>query len=334
MARSALSAPHLQDEAVAFAYVEARLWPNGPVCPHCGETARVARLNGNATRLGLHKCYACKKQFTVRQGSIFESSHLPLHLWLQIIHLMCASKKGVSTRQVQRILQCSMKTAWFLTHRIREAMAEKHGIFTDPLGGAGKVLEADEAFLARDPTKTTKGPGPSFPVMSLVERGGSVRSFHLPSVTANALHRVLSRHADPESRLMTDGEKSYRSIGWNFADHGVVFHSEGEYVSEQDPTIHTNTVEGYFSILKRGVYGVFHHVSEAHLHRYLAEFDYRYNNREKLGIDDDRRTELTVMGAKGKRLTYKTTRSAGAAQAGSAPAAPVASPGWEGWQTV
>jgi transposase-like protein len=330
MARSALSAPHLQDEAAAFAYVEARLWPNGPVCSHCGETTRVARLNGKATRIGLHKCYACKKQFTVRMGSIFESSHLPLHLWLQIIHLMCASKKGVSTRQVQRILKCSMKTAWFLTHRIREAMAEKHGIFTPPLGGAGKVVEADEAFLQRDPAKTTKGPGPSFPVMSLVERGGAVRSFHVPNVEANTLRSVLARHADTQSRLMTDGAQAYRGIGWNFVDHGIVFHGEGEYVSKQDASIHTNTVEGYFSILKRGVYGVFHHVSEAHLHRYLAEFDYRYNNREKLGVDDDRRAELTVMGAKGKRLTYKTTRCARATEAGEPTTAPLAT--WEGWE--
>jgi transposase-like protein len=330
MARSALSAPHLQDEAAAFAYVEAKLWPNGPVCSHCGETARVARLNGKATRLGLHKCYACKKQFTVRMGSIFESSHLPLHLWLQIIHLMCASKKGVSTRQVQRILQCSMKTAWFLTHRIREAMAEKHGIFTPPLGGVGKTLEADETFLQRDPMKTTKGPGPSFPVMSLVERGGSVRSFHVPNVEGKTLRRVMARHASNQSRLITDGSKVYRGIGWEFEDYAWVDHSRGEYVSKQDATIHSNTVEGYFSILKRGVYGVFHHVSEAHLHRYLAEFDFRYSNREKLGVDDTRRAELAVMGAKGKRLTYQTTRSAGTAPAGQ-PATPAT---WDGWASV
>jgi transposase-like protein len=238
MARSALSAPHLQDEAAAFAYVEAKLWPNGPVCPHCGETARLARLNGKATRLGLHKCYACKKQFTVRQGSIFESSHLPLHLWLQVIHLMVASKKGVSTRQVQRILKCSMKTAWFLTHRIREAMAEKHDIFTPPLGGAGKVVEADEAFLQRDPTKTTKGPGPSFPVMSLVERGGAVRSFHVANVEANTLRSVIARHADRQSRLMTDGSVTYRAIGWNFADHAWTDHGRHEYVRPDDPHEH------------------------------------------------------------------------------------------------
>jgi transposase-like protein len=318
MAKSALSAPHLQDEAAAFAYVEARLWPHGPVCFHCGETARVARLNGAATRIGLHKCYACKKQFTVRMGSIFESSHLPLHLWLQIIHLMCASKKGIATRQIQRILKCSMKTAWFLGHRIREAMAEKHGIFTAPLGGAGKVLEADETFIHRDASKKLAGPGPSFPVMSLVERGGKVRSFHVANVDAGNLHPILARHASKASRFFSDGSPIYRTIGWNFDDYAWVDHSREEYVNKQDASIHTNTVEGYFSILKRGVYGVFHHVSEAHLRRYLSEFDFRYNTREKLGVDDDQRASLTVIRAKGKRLTYRTTRSKWATEAGSA----------------
>jgi transposase-like protein len=320
MARSVLDAPHFQTEAAAFAYVEARLWPDGPFCPHCGECERVARLKGKTTRLGLHKCNACKGQFTVRQGSIFESSHLPLHLWLQVIHLMCASKKGISTRQIQRMLQCSMKTAWFLTHRIREAMAAKHGIFTPPLGGPGKVVEADETFLHRDPRMKLAGPGPSFPVMSLVEREGHVRSFHIASVTVNVLGSVLARHADPKSRLMTDGAKAYRGLGWNFADHGRVIHDEGEYISKQDSSIHTNTVEGYFSILKRGVYGVYHHVSEAHLHRYLSEFDYRYNTRAKLGVDDTQRASLVVTGAKGKRLTYETTSRRRQAQAGGAAA--------------
>jgi len=317
MAKSALSASHLQDEAAAFAYVEARLWPNGPVCFHCGETVRVARLNGSATRIGLHKCYACKKQFTVRMGSIFESSHLPLHLWLQVIHLMCASKKGIATRQIQRILKCSMKTAWFLGHRIREAMAEKHGIFTPPLGGAGKVLEADETFIHRDASKKLAGPGPSFPVMSLVERGGNVRSFHVANVDARRLHPILARHAAKTSRFMSDGSPIYRTIGWNFADYAWVDHSREEYVSKQDATIHINTAEGYFSILKRGVYGVFHHVSEAHLHRYLSEFDFRFNTREAVGVDDDRRASLTVIRAKGKRLTYRTTRSKWATEARS-----------------
>lgn len=320
MARSVLNQPQFQTEEGAFAYVEARLWPDGPVCPHCGECERIGELKGKTTRVGLRKCYACRKPFTVRMGTIFESSHLPLHLWLQVIHLMCASKKGISTRQVQRMLDCSMKTAWFLTHRIREAMAEKHGIFTPPLGGAGKVVEADEAFIGRDATKKLAGPGPQFPVMSLVEREGRVRSFHIPNVTGAVLGSVLARHASPESRLMTDDAKAYRGFGWNFADHGRVTHSAREYVSRQDPTIHTNTVEGHFSILKRGIYGTYQHVSEAHLKRYLAEFDFRYNARERLGFDDTARADLAVMGARGKRLTYETTGRGRQAQAGGATA--------------
>jgi transposase-like protein len=154
VAKSVLNAPHFQSEAEAFRYVEARLWPAGPVCPHCGSVDNATAMKGETTRLGLYKCKAkeCRKPFTVRMGTIFESSHLPLHLWLQVIHLFCASKKGISTRQIQRMLQCSMKTAWFLGHRIREAMAEKHGIFSDPLGGAGKVVEVDETFIHRDST--------------------------------------------------------------------------------------------------------------------------------------------------------------------------------------
>ena len=320
MAKSILNAPHFQNEAAAFAYVEAHLWPNGPVCPHCEGTARISRLAGKTTRIGLHKCNACKGQFTVRQGSIFESSHLPLHLWLQVIHLFCASKKGISTRQIQRMLQCSMKTAWFLGMRIREAMAEKHGMFTPPLGGAGKVVEADETFIHRDSQKKLAGPGPSFPVMSLVERDGRGRSFHIANVTGASLYPLLARHADPKSRLMTDDAYLYRAVGWNYADHGRVTHSKGEYVSRQDPTIHTNTVEGYFSILKRGIYGTFHHVSEAHLGRYLSEFDFRYNARIALGVDDTQRASLALKGAKGKRLTYETTGRRGAARAGGATA--------------
>jgi transposase-like protein len=320
VAKSVFDEPQFQTEAAAFAYVEAHLWPNGPVCPHCSEAERVGRLNGKTTRPGLCKCYACKKPFTVRMGTIFESSHLPLHLWLQVIHLMCASKKGISTRQIQRMLQCSMKTAWFLGHRIREAMAEKHDIFTPPLGGAGKVIEADETFLHRDPSKKLAGPGPTFPVMSLIEREGRVRSFHVPNVTGNVLGSVLARHADPKSRLVTDDAAVYRELGWNFADHGRVTHSRKEYVSKQDATIHTQNIDGFFSILKRGVYGVFHHVSEAHLHQYLSEFDFRYNTRIGLGFDDSQRASVAIAGAKGKRLTYETTGRRGAAQAGIATA--------------
>jgi transposase-like protein len=316
VANSVFDAPQFQTEAAAFTYVEAHLWPNGPVCPHCGETERVGRLNGKTTRPGLCKCYACKKPFTVRMGTIFESSHLPLHLWLQVIHLFCASKKGISTRQIQRMLQCSMKTAWFLGHRIREAMTEKHCLFPSPLGGEGKVVEADEAYIGRDASKKLRGPGPQFPVVSLVEREGKVRSFHVVNVTNKNIHPLLAVHTSRQSRLMTDDSLIYRGIGWNFADHGRVTHSKGEYVSRQDRTIHTNTVEGYFSILKRGIIGTFHHVSEAHLRRYLSEFDFRYNTRTKLGVDDIQRASLALKGAKGKRLTYETTGRGRAAQAG------------------
>jgi transposase-like protein len=311
VAKSIFNEPQFQTEAAAFAYVEAHLWPQGPVCPHCGATDdHVKRLNGKTTRIGLHKCYACKGHFTVRMGTIFESSHLPLHLWLQVIHLFCASKKGISTRQIQRMLSCSMKTAWFLGHRIREAMAEKHGIFATPLGGAGKTLEADEAYLSRDASKKLAGPGPSFPVMALVEREGRVRSFHVANVTTANIHPILARHADKASRLMTDESNIYAGIGWNFAMHGTVKHSDREFVFAD---MHTNTVEGYFSIVKRGIYGVFHHVSEAHLGRYLSEFDFRYNTRAKLGVDDAQRASIALMGAKGKRLTYETTSRRGAA---------------------
>jgi transposase-like protein len=304
MAQSVLSEPHFQNEAAAFAYVEARLWPTGPVCHHCGERERVGKLNGKSTRPGLYKCYGCKKPFTVRMGTLFESSHLPLHLWLQIIHLMCASKKGISTNQIQRMLRCSMKTAWFLGHRIRAAMDEKPGIFS-PLGGEGKTIEADETYVGRKAgSRAYEPPAPKQPVMALVERGGAVRSFHVPNVTAQMLHPIIGRHAHMDSRFMSDESRIYTGIGWNFASHETVVHSEKEYVRGD---VYTNTVEGYFSILKRGIYGIYQHVSEAHLHRYLCEFDFRYSNRIKVGIDDVARADLALQGVKGKRLTYQTT---------------------------
>lgn len=306
MAKAVLSAPQFQSEAAAFAYVEARLWPNGPVCHHCGETESIGRLAGKTTRPGLYKCYRCRKPFTVRMGTIFESSHLPLHLWLQVIHLMCASKKGVSTRQVQRMLQCSMKTAWFLTHRIREAMNDKPGVFYSPLGGADATIEADETYVGGKAENRAYGtPKPKQIVMTLVERGGAVRSFHIPNVTATTLHSVIARHAHRDSRCMTDEASAYMTIGWNFASHGTVRHSDKEYMRGD---VHTNTVEGYYSILKRGIFGAFHHVSEAHLQRYLNEFDFRYTYRIARGVDDLKRADLALEGAKGKRLTYTRPR--------------------------
>jgi transposase-like protein len=306
MAQSVLDAPHFTDERAAFAYVEAHLWPEGPVCPHCGETSRIGRLNGKTTRPGLHKCYACKKPFTVRIGTIFEDSHLPLHLWLQVIHLFCASKKGIATRQIQRMLKCSMKTAWFLGHRIREAMTDHRGIFSDRLGGAGITVEVDETYMGRKASsKAFLPPAEKSPVFALVERQGQVRSFHVPTVTANGLRGIMARNINKQSDLMSDESKIYTFVGHNFASHGTVRHADREYVRG---IVHTNTIEGFFSILKRGIYGVYQHVSEEHLRRYLAEFDFRYNNREKLGVDDTRRAQRALRGTKGKRLTYQTTR--------------------------
>jgi transposase-like protein len=311
MAHAVYTAPQVVTQEAAFAYVEARLWPNGPICPHCGETRRIGRLNGKTTRPGLRKCYSCKKPFTVRMGTIFEDSHLPLHLWLQIIHLFCCSKKGIATRQIQRMLNCSMKTAWFTGHRIREAMKENRGLFTSPLGGAGKTIEADETYIGRKAaSRAFEEPAPKQSVIALVERGGAVRSFHVPNVTAKMLRPLIGRHAHRDSRFMTDESRIYTGIGWNFASHGTVMHEAKEYVRGD---VYTNTIEGYFSILKRGLYGVYQHVSETHLKRYLCEFDFRYSNRIKIGIDDVGRADLALQGVKGKRLTYQTTRSQWAA---------------------
>jgi transposase-like protein len=304
MAKSVLSAPHFQTEEAAFAYVEAKLWPNGPVCPHCQESERVGRLSGKTTRAGLCKCYACKKPFTVRMGTIFESSHLALHLWLQVIHLMCSSKKGISTRQIQRMLNCSMKTAWFLTHRIREAMND--GKLT-PMGGEGVTIEADETFIGGQAGKKLgRKPVEKRVVFSLVERGGRVRSLHIPNVGDATLRKALTDHASLKADFITDDRTTYRMYGWNFASHQFVNHTAREYVRGD---VHTNTVEGFFSVLKRGLKGVYQNVSEHHLQRYLCEFDFRYSNREKLGIDDVSRADIALQGVKGKRLTYETTRS-------------------------
>jgi transposase-like protein len=312
MANSILSAAHFQNEDAAFDYVESHLWPRGPVCPHCGERERIGRLNGKTTRPGLRKCYACRKPFTVRIGSIFEDSHLPLHLWLQVIHLMCASKKGMSTRQIQRMLQCSMKTAWHLTHRIRHAMADSSE--AGPLGGLGKVVEVDETYFgnlppekAPNPTSRTGRPayGPSFKrgILSLVERGGEARSFYVEGMKAEDVTRIVRENVSKDSRLHTDESRLYWKIGYEMVRHEAVNHSKKEY-ARGDVT--TNTVEGFFSVFKRGMRGIYQQCGEHHLHRYLAEFDFRYNARQSLGVNDQQRTSRAVMGGKGKRLTYET----------------------------
>lgn len=312
MAKSALDAPHFHDETAAFAYVEAHLWANGPVCPFCGATGdKIGALKGATTRPGLRKCYVCRKPFTVRIGSIFESSHLALHLWLQVIHLMCASKKGISTRQIQRMLKCSMKTAWHLTHRIREAMAPAKD--AGPIGGFGKIVEADETFLTNSP-KTKKHPSAGgyqhkVAILSLVERGGHTRSVQLQSPPNRPeIRDAITKHVDPASVLHTDGAQYYKGM-WNVAGHRSVNHAKGEYArSENGVSVNVNTLEGFFSVFKRGMIGTYQHVENQHLHRYLAEFDFRQNTREKLGVNDVSRAAIALKGFKGKRLTYQTTR--------------------------
>jgi transposase-like protein len=309
MARSLLSAKYFQDETAAFAYIEAALWPDGPSCPFCGECDSIGPLNGKTTRPGLRKCYSCKKPFTVRNGTIFESSHLPLHLWLQVIHLMAASKKGISTRQIQRMLQCSMKTAWFIGHRVREAMDEGS---LGPLGGEGKIVEANATYIGakeknkhvgkRNP-KNIGGAGKLI-VHTLVERKGRVRSRAVRNVSGDTLGAILLKEIDLKSWLMTDTRGGYLHVGKEFAKHETVDHGADEYVRG---LAHSNTAEGYLSVLKRGIYGVYQHVSEAHLNRYLAEFDFRYSQGERRGIDDVSRANIALKGIKGKRLTYETT---------------------------
>jgi transposase-like protein len=302
MAKSVLNAPHFQSEPAAFAYVEARLWPNGPVCLHCGEKKRIGALKGATTRPGLYKCYECKKPFTVRMGTIFESSHLPLHLWLQIIHLFCCSKKGIATRQIQRMLNCSMKTAWFLGHRIRLAMAPAG----DPgkMGGEGKTIEIDDMELGKSPKtrRRPEGRKGNMKVLSLIERGGPIRSITLDH---RGIGPRLYQHLDKRSRLVSDSAPVFKFTG--AAKHEAVDHSKFEWARGD---VHTNTLEGFFSVFKRGVIGVYQHLDSRHFDRYLAEFDFRMNTRAKLGINDSERSELALKGMKGKRLTYETTESA------------------------
>lgn len=313
--KSVFEQKHFKDEAAAYAYVEARIWPNGPVCPKCGENKRIGKLQGDSTRIGVHKCYACRKPFTVKVGTIFEDSHVPMHLWLQAMHLLCSSKKGISANQLHRILGCTLRTAWFIGHRIREAMKDDGS--SDPLGGEGQTLEIDETYLParkiNDDAPATftngkgwarrRGPQPgSIKVVTLVERKGRARSIKVENLTATNVSRIVMENADLKSALMTDEARFYPRIGKQFASHETVVHSKGEYARDH---VNTNTVEGYFSVFKRGMRGTYQHCREQHLHRYLSEFDFRYSNRVALGIDDVARADAALRGIVGRRLTLK-----------------------------
>jgi transposase-like protein len=297
--------PVFTDAAKAREWLEGLLWPNGPVCPHCGLVGCSKQLHGKAHRPGVYKCKGCEKQFTVTIGTIFESSHLPLNKWLMAFHLMVASKKGMSAHQLHRMLDVTYKTAWFMAHRIREALRDRFHEALGPLGGANKVVEADETYVGGKAKNRKDHVPPKETVFSLVERGGKVRSKHVADVTGPTLRHAMVSEIDKASYVMTDDAPVYGKIGDDFAGHGTVNHSAEEYVRAY--FWHTNTVEGYFSILKRGVIGTYHHVSAQHLHRYLAEFDFRYNERVALGVDDDARMVKATKGVVGKRLTYRLT---------------------------
>jgi transposase-like protein len=308
---SSLSKAHFHDEAAAFDFLEKTLWPDGAVCPHCGSVGKATKLQGKATRIGLWKCNEkeCRKQFTVKVGTVFEHGRLPLHKFLQAVYLLCCSKKGCSSHQLHRVLGITYKSAWFLSHRIREAMRDGS---LSPLGGGGKIVEIDETAhgkIAGAPKRVRRAMGGyGRTVFTLVERGGSARSFHVEGTTLAQLMPIIRANVHRETQVMTDAASWYKFLPAyvDVASHDMVEHGDAEYVRyEGERVISTNTVEGYYSIFKRGMKGVYQHCSEKHLHRYLAEFDFRYSYRVALGVNDEARTARALKGVIGKRLTYK-----------------------------
>ena len=307
---TSLSDPKFHDDDAARAHLEAVRWPNGANCPHCG-SVDVLRMGGKAHRAGAFNCRDCREQFTVTVGSVFERSHVPLHKWVLATHLLTASKKGMSSLQLSRMLSVTYKTAWFMAHRIREAMTDPNPA---PLGGEGKIVEADEAYHGKkeNPTPSKHRRGRPYTkkgkknekraMVALVERGGEARVTHMPVVTSKNIREFAVKHADRKSRLHTDESNLYPSFGGEFAKHETVNHGAKEYARDD---VTTNSVEGFFGIFKRGMVGVYQHCGEQHFQRYLNEFAFRYNNRIKLGVDDSERALIALRGAAGKRLTYR-----------------------------
>jgi transposase-like protein len=328
--KSVLSDKHFHDEAAAYKFLEARVWPNGPVCPHCGGVERISKMEGKSTRIGTYKCYQCRMQFTVKVGTVFEASHVKLQIWLQAVALLTSSKKGISANQLHRTLGVSLKTAWFIGHRIREAMRDGK---LAPMGGNGSTVEMDETYhgkvanprdvttSGRPYTKSGKtGPSNKRAIISLVERGGKVRSFHVEHADKSSVTKIVNHNLDRESRVFTDESRIYNDVHEQVTGgHETVNHSGKQYViynhtfdvnrKLHTEAIHTNTVESYFSIFKRGMRGTYQHCAEKHLHRYLAEFDFRHNARVALGVNDQERAENALKGIVGKRLTYRTARN-------------------------
>jgi transposase-like protein len=294
-----ITAPRFANETNARLHLEALRWPDGPYCPHCGSFA-AKRLEGKSHRAGLVQCNDCREQYTVTVGTVFERSKVPLHKWLLCNHLLCASKKGMSAKQIERMLGVTYKTAWFMCHRLREAM---DGANCDgPLGGPDMVVEADETYVGgKAKNRAFRSPAPKKPVVALVERDGHVRSFHVANVTAKDLRGLIVTNVDRASHLMTDESHVYTAVGREFNGHSTVNHSAKEYVTTGGFK-HSNTAENFFSIFKRGVIGTYHHMSEAHLGRYCKEFDFRYNTR---AMSDGERAQIALKGIEGKRLTYR-----------------------------
>lgn len=311
MATSIISASHFHNENAAYAFVESRIWPNGPVCPHCACVERISKMRGKSTRAGVYKCYDCRRPFTVKVGTIFESSHVPLRLWLQAIFLIASSKKGISSNQLHRTLGVTLKTAWFMGHRIREAMRVSAPA---AFGEGGGTVEVDETFIGQDQVrkrqgfKKSRGYQHKQKVLSLVDRSsGQARSTVVEDTRMSTVVPILKENIAREAHVITDEASQYMHLHHGFASHKSVNHSAGEYVSAKNAHIHTNTIEGYFSIFKRGMKGVYQHCAHNHLNRYLAEFDFRYSNRVARGFDDSARAEKLLAGVLGKRLTYQTT---------------------------
>jgi len=313
-----LTNPIFHNEDAARGYFEKLHWPSGPVCPHCGVINEATGLKGDAHRAGLYKCRSCEEQFSVTVGTVMESSHVPLHKWALAFRLMAGSKKGVSAHQLMRELGLgSYRTAWFLAHRVREAMAVPD---PEPLGGKGKTVEVDETYIGKPDDVFVSGRGwqgqrgtaTKRKVLTMVERGGRAVSVKVEDLTIPTIKKVLGAHVMLDSTLNTDEAQFYKQPGKAFAAHEAVNHGSGEYARGETTT---NTVEGYFSIFKRGMVGVYQHCGEQHLHRYLSEFDFRYSNRSKLGVEDTERAGLAAKGARGKRLTYRSPRNPRAQQA-------------------
>ena len=303
---SILSEPYFHNEQAAYEFVESKLWPNGATCPKCGEHTRVSKMQGKSTRIGAYKCYSCRKPFTVKVGTIFEASHVKMHLWLQAIFLIASSKKGISSNQLHRTLGVTLKTAWFMSHRIREAMKDSN---LSVFGSGGGMVEVDETYMGKT---EGRGKGPHLSkkrkILGLIDRETKqARTMVIDEATVATVAPIVRQNLAREAQLMTDKAGIYIKVGKEFAAHHSVDHGAGEYVRKGNREIHTNSIENYFSVFKRGMRGTYQHCGHQHLNRYLAEFDFRYNHRAKLKYTDSQRANKLLAGVVGKRLTYERT---------------------------